>query len=126
MKYNLPLFQPDNPADLFFYKIIDQQQGFPDHLYSRQLADLRRFIAAECDKIDYKGSMLYDELHDKILFIKYCKELTEVALLTTTYGKTCDNTDHLFDIVRVLVANEFYNRRKHKYYGNSSSSRFQD
>lgn len=32
--------------------------------YSRTASDLQRLVEAECDRMDYRGSMMYDELPD--------------------------------------------------------------
>ena len=32
--------------------------------YSRTASDLQRLVEAECDRMDYRGSMMYDEFPD--------------------------------------------------------------
>ena len=69
-------------------------------LFPGELKELKTLVSRECDKLDYPGSMIYDECPDNVMFTKKCTE-------------EC----YLKDIIKVLMADEIYKRRQKRYKG---------
>lgn len=42
--------------------------------YSRTASDLQRLVEAECDRMDYRGSMMYDEFPDRLMMEAHLPE----------------------------------------------------
>ena len=80
-------------------------------LFPNEIAELKYIIEQECDKLDYNGSMIYDECPDKIMFMKKCSDICSIACCNCKYAKKCTDTRWLRDIVNVLFTNEVYKRR---------------
>ena len=45
--------------------------------YSRTASDLQRLVEAECDRMDYRGSMMYDEFPDRLMMEHTCRNVPE-------------------------------------------------
>ena len=86
--------------------------------YSRTASDLQRLVEAECDRMDYRGSMMYDELPDRLKMEHTCRNIAR------QYGRENGGKDEktaeeeLLDLIGVLFYNEMFrrrSRRKHYY-----------
>ena len=86
--------------------------------YSRTASDLQRLVEAECDRMDYRGSMMYDEFPDRLMMEHTCRNIAR------QYGRENGGKDEKngrrgtarFD--RRLFYNEMFrrrSRRKHYY-----------
>lgn len=73
---------------------------------------------AECDRMDYRGSMMYDELPDRLMMEHTCRNIAR------QYGRENGGKDEktaeeeLLDLIGVLFYNEMFrrrSRRKHYY-----------
>ena len=74
--------------------------------YSRTASDLQRLVEAECDRMDYRGSMMYDEFPDRLMMEHTCRNIAR------QYSR--ENGD----LIGVLFYNEMFrrrSRRKHYY-----------
>lgn len=76
-----------------------------------KLKELRHLVKNECDRMDYKGSMMYDECPDKVMFMKKCGEICALAKCKCSYAQDCKDSSHLRDIVGVMLSDEMYKRR---------------
>ncbi len=63
------------------------------------------------NKLDYEGSMMYDEYPDKIMFMKLCNDVCAVANCSCSYAKKCTDKAWLKDVVSILMSDEMYKRR---------------
>mgnify|MGYP000618180816 CR=1 FL=1 len=86
--------------------------------YSRTASDLQRLVEAECDRMDYRGSMMYDEFPDRLMMEHTCRNIAR------QYGRENGGKDEktaeeeLLDLIGVLFYNEMFrrrSRRKHYY-----------
>lgn len=86
--------------------------------YSRTASDLQRLVEAECDRMDYRGSMMYDELPDRLMMEHTCRNIAR------QYGRENGGKDEktaeeeLLGLIGVLFYNEMFrrrSRRKHYY-----------
>jgi hypothetical protein len=87
-------------------------------LYPNEISELKRIVEQECDRLDYRGSMIYDECPDKVMVMKICNDICALANCKCKYAKKCEDKSHLRDIVNVLFTNEIYRRRhnRHNYF----------
>lgn len=99
--YNLAKCNSKNSKDIEYLRM----------LYPREMCELSQLIKDECDKMDYDGSMMYDEYPDKLMYMKKCNEISCVAKVNCSYGKKCTDNQWLNDIINILLSNEMYNRR---------------
>ncbi|MCI8668101.1 MAG: hypothetical protein HFI34_01050 [Lachnospiraceae bacterium] len=113
MNYNLPLYSQKYPV----YNLSEcnyennRDIEYLSKLYPREISDLKAIIDDECDKLDYEGSMMYDEYPDKIMFMKLCNDVCAVANCSCSYAKKCTDKAWLRDIVSILMSDEMYKRR---------------
>ena len=77
-----------------------------------------RLVEAECDRMDYRGSMMYDEFPDRLMMEHTCRNIAR------QYGRENGGKDEktaeeeLLDLIGVLFYNEMFrrrSRRKHYY-----------
>lgn len=79
--------------------------------YSRTASDLQRLVEAECDRMDYRGSMMYDEFPDRLMMEHTCRNIAR------QYGRENGGKDEktaeeeLLDLIGVLFYNEMFRRR---------------
>lgn len=83
-------------------------------LYPYEISELKQLVANECDKMDYAGSMIYDECPDKVMFIKKCNDICELANCSCEYARKCNDKGFLKDLISVLLANEISSRRDNR------------
>ncbi|MBQ5447170.1 MAG: hypothetical protein IIT48_10985 [Lachnospiraceae bacterium] len=86
-------------------------------LFPGELKELKTLVSRECDKLDYPGSMIYDECPDNVMFTKKCNDICCLAKCNCKYGKKCTEECYLKDIIKVLMADEIYKRRQKRYKG---------
>ena len=92
-------------------------QGKLDYLnslYPSEIKELKSLVTTELDKMDYPGSMIYDECPDQVMFSKKCGEICSVAKCNCKYGKKCENDNFLRDLIKVILINEITDRRQHQ------------
>ena len=110
---NLPLYYEKYPvmnlARRNYANNLDLE--YINTLYPNELAELKYIIEQECDKLDYNGSMIYDECPDKIMFIKKCNEICAIANCNCKYAKKCTDKAQLRDVINILFTNEIFKRR---------------
>lgn len=105
-KANSNSISPELSAlDLFASKEETEEKDFDNIklLYPKVAQSLFSLIEDICDKMEYKGSMMYDEYPDKTSIQKicnsYCKEKTDFDI--------CSKEDFL----QILLLQEMYYRR---------------
>lgn len=80
-------------------------------MYSRQMNDIQKMVEEECDKMEYEGSMMFDEYPDKIMLRKKCGDIFGQVLAHNNGNCPCKDEDWLKDTISVLLYNEMYKRR---------------
>lgn len=91
--------------------------------YSPKVLGIQRKVEEECDRMEYDGSMMFDEYPDKFMMEHLCrkieKELEEEQ--GKIAGACCGKEEKMMgkdkDLIGVLLFNEMYRRRcrKRKY-----------
>lgn len=87
------------------------QQMYPDEVkrYQRRIADI-------LDKMDYEGSMIYDEYPDRCCLQYLAKSIIQVLQREEVEAQpdqpiSADKWLWLEDMIQVLLSNEIYKRR---------------
>lgn len=89
-------------------------------LYPKTVTRIQELIDEECDKMEYDGSVMYDEYPDRLMLKKLCnniyndvkymyeenEEFTAVEL-----GRPCLNCGWVNDFIEIMLYNELYKRR---------------
>lgn len=103
-------------------------------LYPDTAKEIQQYIEEECDKLEYEGSMMFDETPDRLMLKKICMEIhdkvkeneqmreqmpveeveEEEELFTMQYRPARHRrrrNDGVLDLIEVLLFNEMYRRR---------------
>ena len=113
---------------------LDQEQAQEKDLqvmrsfYSRRAAKIQEKVDRECDRMEYDGSMMFDEYPDKFMMEHLCRKIeqevlkeeeenTSVLIIEETCqgGQgSCGNRreeEGLRDLIGVILFNEMFRRR---------------
>lgn len=89
-------------------------------LYPGTIRSLEPYITEECDKLDYEGSFMFDEIPDKVsverivdrIYEKTDQPDSEAELEATYMFQRRRRNDNRRDIITIILLNEFLNRRR--------------
>ena len=113
---------------------LDQEQAQEKDLqvmrsfYSRRAAKIQEKVDRECDRMEYDGSMMFDEYPDKFMMEHICRKIeqevlkeeegnTPAIIMVETYqggSGACGNRreeEGLRDLIGVILFNEMFRRR---------------
>lgn len=90
--------------------------------YSRRASRIQEKVERECDRMEYDGSMMFDEYPDKFMMEHLCRKIEREILSedekedqqqskTDTLAMERDRGDGLRDLIGVLLFNEMFRRR---------------
>ena len=90
--------------------------------YSRRASRIQEKVERECDRMEYDGSMMFDEYPDKFMMEHLCRKIEREILSedekedqqqskTDTRAMERDRGDGLRDLIGVLLFNEMFRRR---------------
>lgn len=96
---------------MFNFSESYRELEYLNQLYPKEIRELREVVKETCDKMDYEGSMMYDEYPDKVMFMKVCNDVCAIANCSCAYAKKCTDKAWLKDMVSVLMSDEMYKRR---------------
>ena len=108
MTYPLPMAYEDEDAMLRDLDYLQQ-------MYPQDAKKYQKKIVAILDKMDYEGSMIYDDYPDQFMLYKLSRDITEMIRKDVA----ADNEEELSpeywkqigDLVQVLLFYEIYKRR---------------
>ena len=97
-------------------------------LYPKEVKTILSYVEDECDKMEYEGSLMFDEYPDKFMMEHLCRKIeqevlkeeegnTPAIIIEETYqGGTgaCGNRrkeEGLRDLIGVILFNEMFRRR---------------
>ena len=119
MQYEQPIpFYMAHP----FLLPLDQEQAQEKDLqvmrsfYSRRAAKIQEKVDRECDRMEYDGSMMFDEYPDRLMLEMLCRKIYREL-----------NPDHIdeegrlqveeryFHLIQVMLMQEMYRRRCRHY-----------
>ena len=81
--------------------------------YSETAAQVQELVEQECDRMEYDGSMMFDDYPDKLMMRQICRRIEEKL---PGDGKEMEAMNRnrgegLRDLIGVLLYNEMYRRR---------------
>ena len=90
--------------------------------YSRRASRIQQKVERECDRMEYDGSMMFDEYPEKFMMEHLCRKIEREILSedekedqqqskTETRAMERDRGDGLRDLIGVLLFNEMFRRR---------------
>ena len=81
-------------------------------LYPKRMKQLLAYVEEECDKMEYEGSMMYDEYPDKVLLYRTAAGIYDKAApIQETEDRERRRDRDLMDVIQVLLFDEMYRRR---------------
>ncbi len=85
-------------------------------MYPLEVKEYQRKINQVLDRIDYSGSMIYDEFPDRISLYKLATDITESIIRDKVIENGKDevdkaNREHIGTIVQILLYYEIHKRR---------------
>jgi hypothetical protein len=114
-----PLYGYDNSMDL------DRDMEYMKQLYPRTAKSIQAEVEDECDKMEYDGSMMFDEYPDSTSIerivdriydrVKNLDEEPPVEMYSLNFFPIRRHRDHFRDIISLIFLNElFHRRRRHR------------
>ena len=81
-------------------------------LYPKRMKKLLAYVEEECDKMEYEGSMMYDEYPDRVLLYKTAAGIYDRTVpIQEAECQSCRRDSDLMDVIQVLLYDEIYRRR---------------
>ena len=79
--------------------------------YSEKAMQIQELVEQECDRMEYDGSMMFDDYPDKLTMRRICRRIKEKLPEEMEEMEAMDRRDGLDDLIGVLLYNEMYRRR---------------
>lgn len=87
--------------------------------YSQRAKKIQERVERECDRMEYEGSMMYDEYPDKFMMEHLCRKIEREMIQKENMQKYDDKemqqdfqkSGELRDLIGVLLFDEMYRRR---------------
>lgn len=81
-------------------------------MYPQRMKKLLAYVEEECDKMEYEGSMMYDEYPDKVLLYRTAAGIYDKANAVQETDRRGRGRDRdMMDVIQVLLFDEMYRRR---------------
>ncbi len=81
-------------------------------LYPLMARRLQPYVEETCMRLEYPGSMMYDEYPDRLSLLMKSKEVWENAGKNEDFGEKAPAWEELQDLIGVLLLQEMLRRRK--------------
>ena len=81
-------------------------------LYPLMARRLQPYVEEVCTRLEYPGSMMYDEYPDQLSLMRKSKEVWESAMAGESFGDREPVWEELQDLIGVLLLQEMMRRRK--------------
>ncbi len=106
MAYPLPLQYDDERIERRDYEYMQS-------LYPEMAKKVLPYVEEECDRMEYKCSMMYDEYPDKLQLRMMSNRVFREVLKNEKvfYGEEHKELDWLKDLIEVMLYNELHRRR---------------
>lgn len=87
-------------------------------LYPKEVKKIQKYVDEECDRMEYEGSLMFDEYPDKNMLQLVCRNIMDKMedtakedIESSEYRRKPPRREGLSDLVEVLLYNEMYKRR---------------
>ena len=109
MTYPLPMYYEEEETIIRDLEYLQQ-------MYPKEAKRYQKVISGILDKLDYEGSMIYDEYPDKWQLYKLSKDITdrirrEDEKADPSCGDMPEKWEWMGDLVQILLCYEIYKRR---------------
>lgn len=108
MTYPLPLFYQEEDK-------VQRDLEYLQQMYPAEAKRYQKMIASMLDKIDYDGSMIYDEYPDRMRMYSLTQDIVNQIKREENAGESeKDNPDkweRLSELIQILLFYEIYKRR---------------
>ena len=105
MTYPMPLVFDDERKERMDFEYIKS-------MYPDMAKKLLPYVEDECDRMEFEGSMLFDEYPDRLSLLMKSKEVWENAGKNEDFGEKAPAWEELQDLIGVLLLQEMLRRRK--------------
>ena len=103
MAYPLPMYYQQEDS-------VTRDLDYLQQMYPAQAKKYQKMIAETLDRIDYEGSMIYDEYPDKWQIYRLTQMI--VDRISQSEGKSSDmDPDRMVEFVQVILFYEIYRMR---------------
>lgn len=111
MSYPLPMYYKQEDTAKRDLEYLQQ-------IYPREAKKYQKMITSILDKMDYEGSMIYDEYPDRWQLYKLAREVldrikSELEKEDSQMNVSPEQWEWLADLVQILVYYDIYRRRHH-------------
>ena len=104
MAYPMPMFgQQENT--------VMRDLEYMQQMYPKEAKHYQKLIAGILDKMDYEGSMIYDEYPDKLQLCLMCRRAYEQVMKQEKWEKETYTPEQIREIVEILMYQELMERR---------------
>lgn len=114
MTYPLPLFYQEEDK-------VQRDLEYLQQMYPAEAKRYQKIIASMLDKIDYDGSMIYDEYPDRMRIYSLTQDIVNQIKREDMNGdmsnEDSDRWKHISDMVQILLFYEIYKRRHRNHRG---------
>ena len=83
-------------------------------MYPWMARRLQPYVEECCDRLEYEGSMMYDEYPDRLSLLRKSQEVWEQAQKRENFGENSPDWEQIRDLTGVLLLQEMLVRRKKK------------
>ena len=82
--YKIPFYMAYPMQDVYLSEIeYERDRERLKEMYPKEAKRIQRVVEEECDKMEYDGSLMFDEYPDRVMVQKLCEDI---------YNKVYDNT----------------------------------
>lgn len=81
-------------------------------LYPLMARRLQPYVEEICTRMEYPGSMMYDEYPDQLSLRRRAREVWDAAVVGEDFGEQSPTWEQLQDLIGVLLLQEMLRRRK--------------
>lgn len=103
-----------------YWELWNSPERMEDEMDSKRLAELyplmakrlQPYVEEVCNRLEYPGSMMYDEYPDRLSLLRKAREVWDSAEAGEDFGGKAPVWEQLSDLIGVLLLQEMMRRRK--------------
>lgn len=93
-------------------RIEEKDLEYMKSLYPDAAKQILPYIEEECDRLEYRCSMIYDEYPDRLQLRMMCKRICENVKKYEKFWGECEYPQWIDDLAEVMLYQELYRRRR--------------
>lgn len=100
------------PVQSLYMSELEYQQDMErmKELYPEAARRIQDLVEEECDKMEYEGSLMFDEYPDRLMLRRICDRIYQKVSQQMEQDMTAQNVGTR-NLIEVLLFNEMFNRR---------------